>query len=194
MDRFDDRTPLWDYSDNSSPDTGASPGRYNRGRAEDASRAYVAIEEDEREQRRPRRAYREQEYRRDNWEDERAGDYRRPVRRAERSDWPRYDRTPRRDAYYDAAGEARGEDRRAAVTTGRASSAISRSRAIRLTANIRGRAAPIMTRTNAASSTAPATKCFPGSAIATRAVAGSSIIAAAVPKAISAPTNASART
>lgn len=111
MDRFDDRTPLWDYSDNSSPDTGASPGRYNRGRAEDASRAYVAIEEDEREQRRPRRAYREQEYRRDNWEDERAGDYRRPVRRAERSDWPRYDRTPRRDAYYDAAGEARGEDR-----------------------------------------------------------------------------------
>ncbi|QCB55697.1 BON domain-containing protein [Sphingopyxis sp. PAMC25046] len=111
MDRFEDRTPLWDYSDNSSPDTGASPRGYNRSRAEDASRAYVAIEEDGREQRRPRRPYREQGYRRDNWEDERAGDYRRPVRSIERSDWPRYERTSRREDYYDAAAEARGERR-----------------------------------------------------------------------------------
>ncbi len=112
MDRFDDRTPLWDYSDNRSPDTETSTGRYNRGRAEDASRGYVAIDEEAREHRRPRGDYREQAYRRDNWEDERSGDYRRSARRAERSNWPRYERTAAgRESYYDAAAEARGEDR-----------------------------------------------------------------------------------
>lgn len=112
MDRFDDRTPLWDYSDNSSPDTGDTTRRYNRRRAENAARAHVAIEEDDREHDRPRRAYREQDYRRDNW-DERGGDYRTAPRgqRSERSDWPRYERSARRDSYDDAVAEARGEDR-----------------------------------------------------------------------------------
>lgn len=110
MDRYDERTPLWDYSDNRSPDDGGSSRGWSRDRAEDASRTYVAGEEDGRRQRRAAPRYREQDYRRDNWEDERAGDYRRP-RYAGGNDRPRAERLPRREAYYDAAAEARGEHR-----------------------------------------------------------------------------------
>lgn len=66
MDRYDDRTPLWDYSDNRYPDGGEYSGRWNRARAEDAARAYVASEEDDNAKRdrygaqRPRGRYRQQ--------------------------------------------------------------------------------------------------------------------------------------
>lgn len=49
MDRYDERTPLWDYSDNANyDDRSASDRRWDRGRAEQAARSYVAAEEDNR--------------------------------------------------------------------------------------------------------------------------------------------------
>src|SRR3546814_11659508 len=47
MDRFDDRTPLWDYRDNSIPDDRGGTAGWNRDRAEDAARGYAAIEAEE---------------------------------------------------------------------------------------------------------------------------------------------------
>lgn len=105
MDRFDDRTPLWDYQDNSIPDDRSNRGRWSRGRAEDAARSYTAIEEDQRAGRR-REMRRGQPYRRDDWDDRHAGEQCNYGGR-ERG-WPRYDREPARSRYYDAVGEARG--------------------------------------------------------------------------------------
>lgn len=49
MARFDERTPVWDYSDNSNYDArGASDRGWNRRRAEQAARRYVAAGEPER--------------------------------------------------------------------------------------------------------------------------------------------------
>lgn len=42
IDRYDDRTPLWDYSDNRNPDDRDASPRWNRARAEEAARTYVA--------------------------------------------------------------------------------------------------------------------------------------------------------
>ncbi len=110
MDRHDDRTPLWDYSDNRSPDDVGSLRGFSRDRAENSSRHYVAEEEDDRRRQRAASRYREQDYRRDNWEDERAGDYRR-ARYAGGHDRTRAERLPPREAYYDAVAEARGAER-----------------------------------------------------------------------------------
>ncbi|WP_414712976.1 BON domain-containing protein [Sphingopyxis sp.] len=99
MDRYGDRTPLWDYSDNSDPGDGSGSGGWDRGRAEDASRAYTAIEEDSRQREAPRR-YREGA-RRKRW----AGS------EGERGNYdPRENWRPReRDVRYErAVGEARG--------------------------------------------------------------------------------------
>ena len=104
MDRFDDRTPLWDYQDNSVPDDGRERGGWSRGRAEDAARSYTAIEDDNRRSGRRRETSREQPYRRDDWDDRHASE---PRGYSERG-WPRYDREPTRSRYYDAVGEARG--------------------------------------------------------------------------------------
>ena len=81
MDRFDDRTPLWDYRDNGVPDD-------RRGAA-----------------RRDHR--REQAYRRDDWDDRHAGEQRRPYGGRE-SAWPAYESDDGRARYYEAVGEARG--------------------------------------------------------------------------------------
>lgn len=48
MDRYDDRTPLWDYSDNRAPDDRPDRGRWDSARAEEAARTYVAAEDGER--------------------------------------------------------------------------------------------------------------------------------------------------
>jgi osmotically-inducible protein OsmY len=46
MDRYDERTPVWDYSDNANfDDRSASDRSWGRGRAEQAARSYVAAEE-----------------------------------------------------------------------------------------------------------------------------------------------------
>jgi len=100
MDRFDDRTPLWDYQDNSVPDDGRESRRWSKGRAEDAARSYTAIEDENRQAARRREASREQPYRRDEW-DER--------HRASPRDYREYDRTRMPSRYYDAVGEARSE-------------------------------------------------------------------------------------
>ena len=55
MDRYDERTPLWDYSNNANPDDRSwSDYRWDRARAEQAARAYVAAEEEDGPARRPR--------------------------------------------------------------------------------------------------------------------------------------------
>lgn len=102
MDRFDDRTPLWDYQDNSVPDDGRRSG-WGRDRAEDAARAYTAIEDDDRSRREDdRRPYRDQSRRSAGWDRERSGGY-----------GPSRDRDPydHKPTYRDAAGAARGGDR-----------------------------------------------------------------------------------
>ncbi len=59
MGRFDERTPLWDYSDNSNYDPRASSDRqWDRGRAEQAARRYVAAGEPVRDREQPRRTSR----------------------------------------------------------------------------------------------------------------------------------------
>ena len=81
MDRFDDRTPLWDYRDDSIPDDRGGAARRNRRR--------------------------EQAYRRDDWDDWYAGERRRPYGDRE-SAWPAYESDDGRARYYEAVGEARG--------------------------------------------------------------------------------------
>jgi len=105
MDRFDDRTPLWDYRDNSIPDDRGGTAGWNRDRAEDAARGYAAIEDEE--HRGGREARRKQPYRRDDWDDRCAGELRRPYGRREGA-WPAYESDDSRSRYYDAVGEARG--------------------------------------------------------------------------------------
>ena len=81
MDRFDDRTPLWDYRDNGIPDDRS--GAAGRGRSP------------------------EQAYQRDDWDDRHAGEQRRPYGGRE-STWPAYESDDSRSRYYKAVGEARG--------------------------------------------------------------------------------------
>jgi len=111
MDRYDDRTPLWDYSDNRSPhDDGASP-RSDRARAEEAARTYVAAED---RHDRSRGRYSQQpgdreQYRPDPVRRERYGaDYPRDPGRARQN---HYSSRTDYDRYREAAGEARGGDR-----------------------------------------------------------------------------------
>src|SRR3546814_13719608 len=54
-----------------------------------------------------RKARRKQPYRRDDWDDRRAGELRRPYGRREGA-WPAYESDDSRSRYYDAVGEARG--------------------------------------------------------------------------------------
>jgi osmotically-inducible protein OsmY len=107
MDRFDDRTPLWDYRDNSIPDDRGGGGNWDRGRAEDAARSYTAIEDNERRGRRGPDRSGEQAYRRDNWGDWYDADRSRSYSQRQ-SGWPSYERDNRNSRYYDAVGEARG--------------------------------------------------------------------------------------
>lgn len=108
MDRFDDRTPLWDYRDNGVPDDGGGRARWDRSRAEDAARSYVAIEDEERQDAPRRDARRARAYRRDDWDERHMAEQRRPYERDE-SGWLRDARDERRSRYYDAVGAARGE-------------------------------------------------------------------------------------
>jgi osmotically-inducible protein OsmY len=99
MDRYGDRTPLWDYRDNSDPGDGGSSGGWDRGRAEDAARAYTALEQDARERGGPRR-YREGSGRESRAErDREPGDYYQQGNWRPREQDQRYER---------AVGEARG--------------------------------------------------------------------------------------
>lgn len=102
MDRFDESTPLWDYQDNSVPGGEPRPRRSRRDR-EYAARAYTLVEDDA-----GRRPYRDHAYRRDNWEDDRFDDP--GAFRGRESDWPHYERSDRRQRYYDAVREARSAD------------------------------------------------------------------------------------
>jgi osmotically-inducible protein OsmY len=108
MDRFDDRTPLWDYSDNRSPDDRDAAPRWDRARAEEAARTYVAAEEgDDRSRDRYSQQRRDRaNYRRESGQRERYGaDYaREPGGR--RQDY--YGSRSDYDRYQDAAGDARG--------------------------------------------------------------------------------------
>lgn len=106
MDRYGDRTPLWDYSDNRYPDTNEESGRWNRDRAAEAARTYVAAEEDEGRnrdrysQRRPSKGY------------GRSGDYDTQEPRSSRErGYSNYGAERDYDNYGRAAGEARGERR-----------------------------------------------------------------------------------
>ena len=113
MDRFDDRTPLWDYSDNRYPDGNEGSGRWSRARAEEAARTYVATEDGESRERdrysqqrprdrydsRPRYEQRESRYGSSNPQTIRGGAY------------GAYGRKVDYDRYAGAAGDARGGER-----------------------------------------------------------------------------------
>jgi osmotically-inducible protein OsmY len=101
MDRYDDRTPLWDYQDNSVPDDGRRQG-WGRDRAEDAARAYTAVEDRDRSRRDERRPYSGQADRNADWNRQRETSY-----GGRRDQDSRYERGAR---YEDAVGAARSAD------------------------------------------------------------------------------------
>jgi hypothetical protein len=109
MARPENDTPLWDNSDNSPPDTGAAGRRWDRSRAEDAARAYAAIEEEERRGYRGP-PYRGSGYRREYPEEARGDDFRRRDE-GRRAEWPRYEAAGGRGRHDDMHGYDRHTDR-----------------------------------------------------------------------------------
>ncbi len=102
MDRYNERTPLWDYQDNSVPDDGRRQG-WSRDNAEEAARAYAAAEEDGSYRRDQRMSYRGERAGDGDWSSQRKNVYG-PRRYRE----GRYEHSPR---YEDAIAAARGGHR-----------------------------------------------------------------------------------